>query len=219
MLNFQYLGHLMQRIDSLEKTLMPGKVEVRRRRGRQRMKSWMVSLTLWTWVWAIPGVGDGQGSLACCSPWGHKESYMTEWLNWFICNSRSTWIIIQNLDFFPPGNLAQNIGKLCLYLYLVKSLIAVSLMTTQKFCYFLYILNPLTLPCIFFPYSYVFIFLLSFWRSAPLSKYFLSSSISLHSKHCSELKSQGKEKSVKSTFNSYLLFVSCLDIGNLFKDF
>ena len=28
------------------------------------------------------GVGDGQGSLACCSPWGHKELDMTEWLNW-----------------------------------------------------------------------------------------------------------------------------------------
>ena len=28
------------------------------------------------------GVGDGQGSLACCSPWGHKKSDMTEWLNW-----------------------------------------------------------------------------------------------------------------------------------------
>ena len=29
-----------------------------------------------------PGDGEGQGSLACCSPWGHKESDMTEWLNW-----------------------------------------------------------------------------------------------------------------------------------------
>ena len=29
-----------------------------------------------------PGVGDGQGSLVCCSPWGHKELDMTEWLNW-----------------------------------------------------------------------------------------------------------------------------------------
>ena len=28
------------------------------------------------------GIGDGQGSLACCSPWGHKELDMTEWLNW-----------------------------------------------------------------------------------------------------------------------------------------
>jgi len=31
-----------------------------------------------------PGVGDGQGGLACCSIWGHKESDMTEWLNWVI---------------------------------------------------------------------------------------------------------------------------------------
>ena len=29
-----------------------------------------------------PGVGDGQGSLMCCSPWGHKELYTTEWLHW-----------------------------------------------------------------------------------------------------------------------------------------
>ena len=29
-----------------------------------------------------PGVGDGRGSLSCCSPWGHKESHTTEWLNW-----------------------------------------------------------------------------------------------------------------------------------------
>ena len=32
------------------------------------------------------GVGDGQGSLECCSPWGHKESDMTEWLNWLIAD-------------------------------------------------------------------------------------------------------------------------------------
>ena len=31
-----------------------------------------------------PGVGDGQGSLVCCDSWGHKESYMTEWLNWIL---------------------------------------------------------------------------------------------------------------------------------------
>ena len=33
------------------------------------------------------GVGDGQGSLACCSPWGHKESDTTEWLNWTECST------------------------------------------------------------------------------------------------------------------------------------
>ena len=37
-LKFQYFGHLMQRADSLEKTLMLGKIEGRRRRGRQRMR-------------------------------------------------------------------------------------------------------------------------------------------------------------------------------------
>ena len=30
-----------------------------------------------------PGVGDGQGGLACCNSWGHKELDMTEWLNWY----------------------------------------------------------------------------------------------------------------------------------------
>ena len=43
---------------------------------------WMASTTRWTWVWAALGVGDGQGSLACCSPWGCKVSDMTEQLNW-----------------------------------------------------------------------------------------------------------------------------------------
>ena len=44
MLNLQYLGHLMQRADSLEKTLMLGKIEGRRRRGQQRMR-WLDGIT------------------------------------------------------------------------------------------------------------------------------------------------------------------------------
>ena len=43
---------------------------------------WMVSPTWWTGVWVSSGSCDGQGSLACCSPWGHKELDTTEWLNW-----------------------------------------------------------------------------------------------------------------------------------------
>ena len=42
---------------------------------------WMASPT-WHEFEQAPGVGDGQGGLACCSPWGHKESDTTEWLNW-----------------------------------------------------------------------------------------------------------------------------------------
>jgi len=80
-LKLQYFGHLMRRADSFEKTLMLGMIEGRRRRGRQRMR-WLdgttdsVDLSL-----SKLGVGDGQGGLACCSPWGHKESDMTEQLN------------------------------------------------------------------------------------------------------------------------------------------
>ena len=53
-LKLQYFGHLMWRAESLEKTLMMGKIESRRRRGWQRMR-WMVSATQWTWVWVKSG--------------------------------------------------------------------------------------------------------------------------------------------------------------------
>ena len=51
-LKLQYFGHLVRRVDSLEKTLMLGGIGGRRRRGRQRMSGWMASPTQWTWVWA-----------------------------------------------------------------------------------------------------------------------------------------------------------------------
>ena len=76
-------SYLMQRVDSLGKTLMLGGTGGRRRRGRQRMR-WLDGITdsmdiesEWT-----PGVGDGQGCLACCDSWSRKESDTTERLNW-----------------------------------------------------------------------------------------------------------------------------------------
>ena len=72
---------LMQRTDSLEKTLMLGKIKGRRKRGQQRMR-WLDGITRSIDIFEqAPGVGNGQGSLACCSPWGHKESDTTEQLN------------------------------------------------------------------------------------------------------------------------------------------
>ena len=72
---------LMQRTDSLEKTLMLGKIKGRRKRGQQRMR-WLDGITCSIDIFEqAPGVGNGQGSLACCSPWGHKESDTTEQLN------------------------------------------------------------------------------------------------------------------------------------------
>ena len=49
-LKLQHFGHLMQRTDSLEKTLMLGKIEDRRRRDDRGWDGWMASLTRWTWV-------------------------------------------------------------------------------------------------------------------------------------------------------------------------
>ena len=54
-LKLQYFGHLMRRVESLEKTLMLGGIGGRRRRGRQRMRWGMASLTRWTWVWVNCG--------------------------------------------------------------------------------------------------------------------------------------------------------------------
>ena len=80
-LKFQYFGHLMWRTDSSEKTLMLGKIEGGRRRGWQRMR-WLDGITDLMGISLCKGVDNGQGSLACLSPWGCKESDMTEWPNW-----------------------------------------------------------------------------------------------------------------------------------------
>ena len=81
-LKLQYFGHLIWKTDSLEKTLMLGKIEGRRRRGQQRMR-WLDGITDDGHKFEqAPGVGDGQGNLACCSSWDRKESETTERLNW-----------------------------------------------------------------------------------------------------------------------------------------
>ena len=73
-LKLQYFGYLIRRADSLEKTLMMGKVEGKRRRECKRMR-WLDSI-----IHSTPGYSGGQRRLACCSPWGCKGSIqLTHW--------------------------------------------------------------------------------------------------------------------------------------------
>ena len=82
-LKLQFFGHLMRRTDSLEKNSNAGKDWRREEKGttEDEMARWHHRLNGHEFEQA-PGVGDGQGSLACCRPWGRKESDTTEQLNW-----------------------------------------------------------------------------------------------------------------------------------------
>ena len=79
-LKLQYFGHLMGRADSLEKTLMLGKTEGRRRVTEDEMVGWHHQYSGHEFEKAL-GDGEGQGGLVCCSPWGHQGLDMTKQVN------------------------------------------------------------------------------------------------------------------------------------------
>ena len=127
-LKLQYFGHLMQRAssecgpdpNSPEKTLMLGKIEGRKRREWQRMR-WLYGITdQWACVWATPGDGEEQERLTYCSPWGLKESYMTERVNnknKYVPCLNSSWKVHIKENFHilymrPPSPWHQNQTKI-----------------------------------------------------------------------------------------------------------
>ena len=81
-LKLQCFGHLMQKLTPWKNPWCWERLKAGGEGDDREWDGWMASPTQWTWVWASSRVGDGQGSLTCCSPWGCKESDMTEQLNW-----------------------------------------------------------------------------------------------------------------------------------------
>ena len=95
------LCHMMQQGDSLGKTLIWERLKAGGGGDDRGWDGWMMPSD---WLNGhefeqAPGVGDGQGSLACCSPWGHKESDTTEWLNW------TEWKKSKKLLYYFVSNL------------------------------------------------------------------------------------------------------------------
>ena len=83
-LKLQYFGHLMRRADSLEKTLMLGNIEGRRRRNDRGWDGWVASPTQWTWVWVDsrswwrtgrPGVLQFIGSQRVGHDWATEQNW------------------------------------------------------------------------------------------------------------------------------------------------
>ena len=114
-LKLHYFGHLMQRVDLLEKTLMLGGIGSRRRRGRQRMR-WLDGhhrLNGREFEWTL-GASDGQGGLTCCDSWGLKESDTTERLNWTELNlsppSLTCWHFTWHLSYLLWINIPDMIS-------------------------------------------------------------------------------------------------------------
>ena len=87
-LKLQYFGHLMQGTDSLEKTLMLGKIEGLR--DKREWDGWMAPPPWCTWLWASSRSWWRTGTLVCCSPWGYKSR--TQLSDWTELNT--AWLII-----------------------------------------------------------------------------------------------------------------------------
>ena len=109
MLKLQYFGHLKQRANSLENTLMLEKIEGKRRRGWQSMRwlGWHHWVNEHEFEQTL-GDSGGQGSLVFCSPWGHRVRHSLGTEQQHSClGIMCTWIL-QSAIFLLPLGIAVN---------------------------------------------------------------------------------------------------------------
>ena len=100
-LKLHHFGHLIWRAASLEKSLMLGKTEGKRRRDKRKWDNWMASLTHWTWVWAKlgrewrtgkPGMLQSMGSQSRQDLLTEKQQQSSLWKMRFVyCNIRNNY--------------------------------------------------------------------------------------------------------------------------------
>ena len=98
-----YFGYLLQRTDSLEKTLMLGKIEGGRRRGNREWDGWMASRTQWTWIWTSFGSWWWTGKPGMLQSMGLQRvgyNWATE-LDWW--KGTLGYVITPALEWFIPG--------------------------------------------------------------------------------------------------------------------
>ena len=118
-LKLQYFGHLMQRADSFEKTLILGKIEGGRSGDDRGWDYWIISLTRWTWVWVNSGSlwwTGKPGMLQSMGSQGIRHDWATE-LNWVHPEAKVVWIKCVCDYLIPPWNsesltLHSLVGKL-----------------------------------------------------------------------------------------------------------
>ena len=106
-LKLLYFGRLMWRANSLEKTLMLGEIESKRRRGRQRRRCWMPSSAQWRWIWANWETMENRGAWRAAV---HGVAKNWKWLsNWMtkseVCVTRC-WLSLASLVAQTVKNLS-----------------------------------------------------------------------------------------------------------------
>ena len=104
-LKFQYFGHLMRKTDSLKRSWRWEKLKAEEKgKTEDKMVGWHHLLNGCEFEQAL-GVDDGQGSLVCCSPWGHKETERTVTeLNWTEYCETITTILLHNSFYSKTGD-------------------------------------------------------------------------------------------------------------------